>query len=76
MSPLGSDLRKLNTCAQLQAFPYPTASKSLVCSNAFMVKCGAQSVMFNSVTDKEIDRQTDRQIDRQKFSVFGSPSGG
>ena len=28
VSPIGSSLRQLNTGAQLQAFPYPTASKS------------------------------------------------
>jgi len=27
MSPVGGNLRKLNTGAQLQTFPYPTASK-------------------------------------------------
>ena len=36
--PLGSNLRKLNTAAQLQTFPYPTASKSFLYSSAFMAK--------------------------------------
>jgi len=36
VSPVGSDLRKLNTSAQLQAFPYPTLSKSFLYSNAFI----------------------------------------
>jgi len=48
----------LNTDAQLQTFPYPTASKSFLYSNAFMAKSGAQSLTFKSVTDKLTDRQT------------------
>ena len=58
VSPVGSSLRKLNTGAQLQTFPYPTASKSFLCSNAFMAKSGAQSLTFKSVTDRQTDRQT------------------
>jgi len=38
VSPIGSNLRKLNTGAQLQTFPYPTVSKSFLYSNAFMAK--------------------------------------
>jgi len=30
VSPIGSSLRKLTTGAQLQTFPYPTASKSFL----------------------------------------------
>jgi len=58
VSPIGSSLRKLNTGAQLQTFPYPTASKSFLYSNAFMAKSGAQSLTFKSVTDKQTNRQT------------------
>jgi len=53
--------------AQLQAFPYPTASKSFLYFNAFMAKSGAQSLTFKSVTN----RQTDK-----KLKVFGHPGGG
>jgi len=53
VSPIGSSLRKLNTGAQLQTFPYPTASKSFLYSNAFMAKSGAQSLTFQSVTDRQ-----------------------
>ena len=69
MSPIVTNLRKLSTGAQLQAFPYPTASKSFLYSNAIMVKSGAQTLTFKSVTY----RQTDRQ---KKLNVFGHPGGG
>ena len=61
MSPIGINLRKLNTGAQLQTFPYPTASKSFLYSNAFMAKSGAPSLTFKSVTDRQTDRQTKNQ---------------
>ena len=61
----GSSLRKMNTGAQLQTFPYPTASKLFLYSNAFMAKSGAQSMTFKSVTN--------RQTNRQKLNVFGHP---
>ena len=67
MSPIGSSLRNMNTDAQLQTFPYPTASKSFLYCSDFMVKSGAQSLTFKSVTD----RQTDK-----KLNVFGHPGGG
>jgi len=38
MSTVGGNMRKLNTGAQRQTFPYPMASKSLLFSNAFMAK--------------------------------------
>jgi len=58
MSPaIGINLRKLRTGAQLQTFPYPTASKSFLYSNAFMAKSNAQTLTFKSVTDKQTDRQ-------------------
>ena len=58
LSPNGNSLTKLNTSAQLQTFPYPTASKSFLYANAFMAKSGAQSLTFKSVTNKQTDRQT------------------
>jgi len=58
VSPTGSSLRKSNTGAQLQTFPYPTASKSFLYSNAFMAKSGAQSLTFKSVTNRQTNRQT------------------
>ena len=67
LSPIGISLTKLNTCAQLQTFPYPTASKSFLYSNAFMVKSGAQSLTFKSVTN--------RQTDKQKNSTFLATPG-
>jgi len=60
----------LNTGAQLQTFPYPKASKSLLYSNAFMAKWGAQTLTFKSVTNKQTDKQT------KKLNVFGRPGGG
>jgi len=50
VSPVGGDLRKLNTGAQLHTLP----------SNAFMAKSGAQILTFKSVTDKQAYRQTDK----------------
>ena len=46
--------------AQLQTFPYATASKSFLYSNAFMAKSGAQSLTFKSVTDRETDTKNQR----------------
>ena len=70
MSLIVINLRKLSTAAQLQTFPYPTASKSFLYSNAFMAKSGAQSLTFKSVTD----RQT---TNRQKNSTFlAAPAAG
>jgi len=64
VSPIGSSLRKLDTGAQLQTFPYPKVSKLFLYSNA-----GAQSLTFKSVTDK----QTNTQADRQKNQRFWPP---
>jgi len=73
MSSIGINLRKLSMGAQLQTFPYPTASKSFLYSNVFMAKSGAQILTFKSVTD----RQTDKQTDRQKNSTFlATPAAG
>jgi len=56
LSPNGTSLTKLNTDAQLQTFPYPTASKSFLYSNAFMAKSGEQSLTFKSVTDRQTNK--------------------
>jgi len=69
LSPIGNNLTKLNTGAQLQTFPYSTASKSFLYTNAFIAKSGAQSLTFKSVTNKQTDRQTDK-----KLNVFGRPA--
>jgi len=58
LSPIGNSLTKLNTGAQLQTFPYPTASKSFLYSNTFIAKSGAQSLTFKSVTNKQTDKKT------------------
>jgi len=58
MSPVGGSLRKLNTCTQVQTFPYPTASKLFLYSNAFMAISGAQTDI------QKRHEQTDRQTDR------------
>jgi len=54
---------KVEHGAQLQTFPYPTASQSFLYSNVFMAKSGAQSLTFKSVTN--------RQKTYQKLNVFG-----
>jgi len=61
LSPIGNSLTKLNTGAQLRAFPYQTASKSFLYSNAFMAKSGAQSLTLKSLTDRQTDRQTNKK---------------
>jgi len=72
VSPVGDNLRKLNTGAQLQIFPYPRVSKSFLYSNAFMAKSGAKTLTFKGMTDK----QTERQTDRQKFNFLAAPAAG
>jgi len=67
-------LEKVEHIAQLQTFPYPTASKSFLYSNAFMAKSGAHPLTFKSVTDRQTHRQKDRQT--KKLNVFGRPGGG
>jgi len=57
--------------AQLQTFPYPTASKSFLYSNAFMAKSGAQSLTFKIVTNRQTNRQK-----QKKLNVFGCPAAG
>ena len=69
LSPIGNSLTKLNTGAQPQAFPYPTASKSFLYSIAFMAKSSEQSLTFKSVTD--------RQTNKQKTQTFlAAPAAG
>ena len=64
VSPVGSSLRKLDTGAQLQTFPYPAVSKLFLCSNDFMAK-SLQSLTFKSVTDKQTNlRQTNKKTQR------------
>ena len=53
MSTVGGNLSKLNTGAQLQIFPYLTASKPFLYSNVFMAKSGKQTLTFKSVADRQ-----------------------
>ena len=62
MSPIGISLRKLSTGAQLQTFPYPTASELLMSTNAFMATSGAQTFW-------RCKRLTDRKTNK-KLNVF------
>jgi len=57
VSPVSENLRKLNTVAQLQTFPYPTVLKCFLFSNALMAKSRPQTPTFKSVTEKHTDRQ-------------------
>jgi len=50
--------KKVKLSTQLQTFPYPTASKSFLYSNAFMAKSGTQTLTFKSVTDRQTDKKT------------------
>ena len=59
VSPVGGNLRMLNTGAQLQTIPYPMASNRL-CSatcNTFMVKSGTQTDI------QKRDGQADKKLD-------------
>ena len=67
VSPIGSSLRKFNSGAHLQTFPYPTASKWFLYSIAFMAKSDAQILTFKSVTNKQTNK---------KLNIFGCPGGG
>ena len=55
---------KVEHGAQLQTFPYLMV---FLYSNAFMAKSGAQSLTFNSVTDKQTNRQTNKKIERLRL---------
>jgi len=63
MSTVGGSLKKLNIVHSYKTLLYPTASKSLLQSSAFVAKSGAQSLMFKKRSDK-------------KRNVFGRPGGG
>ena len=69
LSPIGNSLRKLNTDAQLQTFPYPTASVL----QRLHGEMGAVSDVQKR--DEQTSRQTDRQTDK-KLNIFGHPRGG
>ena len=58
--------QKVEHRSQPQTFPYPTASKSFLFSNAFMAKSGAQSLTLKSVTNKQTNK---------KLNVFAHPGG-
>ena len=60
--PIGNTLTKLNTGAQLQTFPYPTASKSFLHSNVFVAQSATQSLTFKSVTNKQTNRQKSQRF--------------
>jgi len=72
LSPVGNSLTKVNACAQLQTFPYPTALKLFLYSNAFMAKSGEQPLTFKSVTDRQTNKQTNRQK-TQRFWLSRRP---
>jgi len=69
VSPVGSNLRKLNTVAQLQTFPNPTSSKS------FRYPQRLHGEIGRTISDvQKRDRQTDREPDK-KLYVFGHTGG-
>ena len=61
---------KVEHGVQVQTFPYPMVSKSILKSNIFVAKSGAQTLTLKSVTNKQTDRQN------KKLNVFGHPGGG
>ena len=54
--------QKLSMGAQLQTFPYPTASKSCLYSHAFMAKSCAQTLTSKSVTDRHTNKQRNLNV--------------
>jgi len=70
VTPVGSILRKMNTGAQLQKFPYPTVSKSF-CTPTFSRRNRTQKLpSFKSATDRQT-RHTNK-----KLNVLTAPSAG
>ena len=65
--------QKLSAGRQLQTFPYPTASKTFLYSNAFMAKTGAQTLTLKSVTDKQTDRQKTQRFRPPRRRVKSEP---
>ena len=57
MSTVGGNVRKVNTAAQPQTFPYLTVSKSFLYSNAFLAKSCSQTLTFKIVTGRQTNRQ-------------------
>ena len=70
--PIGSSLRKLNTGAQLQTFPYPTSDVIKIVS--LLQRLHGEIGRTNLDVQKR-DGQTDRQTDK-KLNVFGCPAAG
>jgi len=73
MLPVGISLRKLSTGAQLQTFPYPSASKSFLYSNVFMVKSGAQTLTFKSVMDRQTNNKKTQRFWPPRRQVKSEP---
>ena len=74
VSPVGGNLRKLNTVAQLQTFHYPKASKIV----SILQRLHGEIWRTNSDVqkrDEQTNKQTDKQTDK-KLNVFGRPGGG
>jgi len=76
VSPVGSNLRKLSSGAQLQTFRYPKETKSFLYSNAFMAKSGTQALTFKSVTDRQKNRQTEKQTDKNNSTFLAAMVAG
>ena len=64
---------KVEHSAQLETFPYPTVSKSFLYSKVFMAKSGAQSLTFNSATNKQTDKQKTRRFWSPRRLVKSEP---
>ena len=67
MSTVGGNLRKLNTGAQLQTFPYATAS------NRFCTPTPSWRNRAHKLYVQKRDGQTNKQANREKNSSFWSP---
>jgi len=73
VSPIVNSLRKLNTGAELQTLPYPTASKLFLYSNTFVAKSGVQTLTFKSVTDRQTNRQKTQRFWPPRRRVKSEP---
>jgi len=73
VSPVGSNLWKLSTGAQLQTLPYPTISKSFLYSNSFLAKSCTQTLTFTSVTNKQTNRQKTQRFWMPRWRAKSEP---
>ena len=68
-----SSLRKLNTGAQLQTFPVQRHENRFCTPKSFVVKSGAQTLTFKSVTNRQTNRQKTQRFWPPRWRVKSEP---